>query len=438
MEFVSNLLERVNPVYNTAKMTIFQLADIGDEDAENIARKLGLTYEETQASAGVKPSDEQRKIGGIMMEARYRTTAVMAEKCGYGTLIDLPCGYTPRAIEIAKKRVPYYGLDLPATIADIEWVTHDLTPQEFRSYVHYNGVDATNYDSLEKVLNDIEGEICITTEGLLMYFTDSEVDAMCDNMRKLLEKHGGCWIMSDPETTIQYVLTAQTLYGDRFMEFMMTSKQNVENKSDVEVGQARILVKPGGDTEEKMKQSMGILASHGLKAERLTVADYMPELESLKDDPETAAAYKEAMKQCAYWKVTLADGGAVAQDGGSQAAGEDASDVASRSLKDNGGEAFDVRATMDGEKLVMTLIGRCDTLTSPEVLSLFEETEEKETIGGVQVDCSSLEYISSAGLRVLLIMHKRCPDGVRMTGMNALVMDILEQTGFADIFILEE
>lgn len=39
-----NLLEQVNPVFNTAKMTVFQLASIGDKDAAEIVEKLNLTF----------------------------------------------------------------------------------------------------------------------------------------------------------------------------------------------------------------------------------------------------------------------------------------------------------------------------------------------------------------------------------------------------------
>jgi anti-anti-sigma factor len=51
----------------------------------------------------------------------------------------------------------------------------------------------------------------------------------------------------------------------------------------------------------------------------------------------------------------------------------------------------------------------------------------------VVIDCGTLEYISSAGLRVLLIMKKGSPDGVRLTGINATVREILAQTGFDSI-----
>ena len=47
----SALLEKVNPVFNTAKMTLFQLAEAGDADAAELSAAMGLTWEATQDSA---------------------------------------------------------------------------------------------------------------------------------------------------------------------------------------------------------------------------------------------------------------------------------------------------------------------------------------------------------------------------------------------------
>ena len=204
------LLEKVNPVFNTAKMTLFQLAASGDANAITLAERMGLTLETTQNSATTKASPEQVLGGTIMLEIRYHTTACQAEESGY-TLVDLPCGYTPRAIEFAKKGLSYYGLDLPAVIQEAaEKITALIAPEQ-RELVHFRAVDATNYASLEKALEDIDGPVCITTEGLLMYFTDSEAGTLCDNIRRILEKKGGCWYIADVECSLQYVIVISML-----------------------------------------------------------------------------------------------------------------------------------------------------------------------------------------------------------------------------------
>ena len=110
-----NLLERINPVFNTAKMTLFQLSAAGDQDAVRISDKLGLTLENTNRVS--TPEEMIHNI--IVLETRFRTMGALAEETGF-TEVDLPCGYTPRAIEFARKGKRFVGLDLPAAITEAE------------------------------------------------------------------------------------------------------------------------------------------------------------------------------------------------------------------------------------------------------------------------------------------------------------------------------
>ena len=71
---------------------------------------------------------------------------------------------------------------------------------------------------------------------------------------------------------------------------------------------------------------------------------------------------------------------------------------------------------------------------APMVLELFEKASKDAAFSNVFVDCSKLQYISSAGLRVLLIIHKACKGGVTLQNTNEAIMDILNQTGFAPVF----
>lgn len=415
-----NLLERVNPVFNTAKMTVFQLASAGVKDAASVAEKLGLSFEETQNSATTTVSPEQMTTNMILVETRWRTCAAIAEESGCKTIVDLPCGYTPRAKAISQKGIAYYGLDLPAAIAEAEPAVMSLIDEDKRSSVHFCGVDATNGESLKAALKDAEGPLCITTEGLLMYFTDSEVGALCDNIRMILKEHGGCWVTADTETGMQYIMTMQPIAGDRFMEIMMKSKTTAEDKSDVNVGSNSLNVSPQGDVAQNMKNAMTFLARHGLKAERMILAEHMPEINSLSYvTPEQAQAIKQNMQKCAYWKITVSDTGA---------------EVDTADLR---AEDFDMQASVTNDTLNLRLKGRVDTLTAPNMLALFERVAAEHKLSCVDIDCGELDYISSAGLRVLLIMKKECPDGVKLTGINQVVREILVQTGFDSVLDIE-
>jgi len=416
MEY-SALLEKVNPVFQTAKMTLFQLAANGDADAAMLAKGMGLTHEATQDSANTTALPEQVLGGTIMLESRYRTMANLAKESGY-TLVDLPCGYTPRSIEFAREGLPYYGLDLPVVIREIsKQVKALLSPEELK-LIHYREVDATNYASLEKATEDIDGEVCITTEGLLMYFTDSEAGVLCDNVRRILQAKGGCWLVADPESPLQYVITMRALVGDRFAQVMQNATQQTKDKSDVEIGKNSLITSPA-DMAGTIGRAMASLAERGLRAERVIVADHMPELDSLSQVTLAQAnAIREGMKNCAFWKITL-DEKAPAID-----------------LTPSGTGGLAIRASIREGTLSIDLTGRLDTITAPDLLAFFEATREEHPVDAVVMNCSCLDYVSSAGLRVIMIMRKACPRGVTLADPNESVTEVLNQTGFAAVLTI--
>ena len=90
-----------------------------------------------------------------------------------------------------------------------------------------------------------------------------------------------------------------------------------------------------------------------------------------------------------------------------------------------------------GSKLTLHIAGRIDTKTAPELEQTVREALEGLT--ELTFDLKETAYISSAGLRILLIAQKRMNKQGKMTVTNANsdLMDILEVTGFTDILTIE-
>ena len=84
---------------------------------------------------------------------------------------------------------------------------------------------------------------------------------------------------------------------------------------------------------------------------------------------------------------------------------------------------------------LLKIDGRLDTVTAPDLEKRINELNVK----GVVLDLLNLEYISSAGLRVLLSSHKKFVklDGMKVVNVVPAVMEIFELTGFADILTIE-
>ena len=96
-----------------------------------------------------------------------------------------------------------------------------------------------------------------------------------------------------------------------------------------------------------------------------------------------------------------------------------------------------IEKNLNGTELTVALAGRLDTTTAPQL-----EAEFKQSIDGVQklvLDFTALEYLSSAGLRVLLsaqkVMNKQ--GEMIIKNVNDTINEIFEVTGFIDILTIE-
>ena len=87
--------------------------------------------------------------------------------------------------------------------------------------------------------------------------------------------------------------------------------------------------------------------------------------------------------------------------------------------------------------LTLAIEGRLDTVTAPELEKVVNE--ETADVRELILDMKGLEYISSAGLRVLLAAQKKMnKQGVmNLTDVCDAVMEVFEMTGFADILTIE-
>ena len=92
----------------------------------------------------------------------------------------------------------------------------------------------------------------------------------------------------------------------------------------------------------------------------------------------------------------------------------------------------------DGDAITLLVEGRVDTNTSPELQDQILKAFQKGN--HLVLDFIELDYISSAGLRALLLGHKTASakgGSMKLINVNDDVMEILEDTGFADIFSIE-
>ena len=98
---------------------------------------------------------------------------------------------------------------------------------------------------------------------------------------------------------------------------------------------------------------------------------------------------------------------------------------------------LNINKNLNGETLTVSLEGRLDTTTAPQL----EESLEERMVGIKELilDFATLEYISSAGLRVLLSAQKNMAKqgSMKLIHVSDVIMEIFEVTGFVDILTIE-
>ena len=96
-----------------------------------------------------------------------------------------------------------------------------------------------------------------------------------------------------------------------------------------------------------------------------------------------------------------------------------------------------IEKNLVGSAATLKISGRLDTTTAPELEATIDGCISELT--ELVLDCTALEYVSSAGLRVILKSQKlmNARGSMKLTHVNATILEIFDITGFADILTIE-
>ena len=278
----------------------------------------------------------------------------------------------------------------------------------------HNIADVTNYVSMKAAADKAEGPVCIAMEGLTVYLSPEEMDQLMTNIRRILVEKGGCWLSSDAET-----------FEYHMAELLMAARKGFGGQSDTDLHKNNASVVKNSDGKKMAVDYEKIEAkykSKGLLVEKIPY--YRDDLELRLFDAmteEEIEKLKENMKHVNVWKIT--------------ADPEFKEDADTSEMPVDPDLPFEVKSSFSDGSFEVSIQGRMDTITAPQVLKQFQEVGEG--ISAIHVDVSKMAYVSSAGLRVLLMMYKSLEDKdkFKMTGISAAVREIIKTTGFDEFFI---
>ena len=400
---MNELYELTNPVFNTAKMTLTLLSAVGNEDSIAIEKALGFA-QMPHVDAQADEYALLKRIGAITIELRYALANRMIEQAGNKNVLDLACGYTPKAKYLMERGYHYVGGDLPAVVEDMARVSKQL----LGGRALFQAVDVTNGESVAAAAANLPaGPVTIDCEGLAAYLDKNEMTAMVKNFAAVLAERGGCWVTTDFESDNYFLVIAQAVSAGQGEKFLKLVESQVEKKT------ADAAHAPAFASDE---EKIAFLKSMGLAVERrpITGVADMGLRTLYACTPEQRQAIAAALEKINVWIMT--------PDGAAKVA-------------DAKAKGFAIRQSRDGDALTMQLAGRLDSISAPELLAAFRAVAGEGAVKDVTLDLAGLEYTSSAGLRVMLIMYKQLGQGhFRLLHVNDTVGAILRDTGFDQVF----
>ena len=99
---------------------------------------------------------------------------------------------------------------------------------------------------------------------------------------------------------------------------------------------------------------------------------------------------------------------------------------------------MEIKKERDGEKLTVELIGRLDAVTAIQLDK--DISKSLDDVKDLTIDLANLDYIASAGLRILLKLQKRMNDqgNMQIKNVKREVREVLDMTGFSRLLSMEE
>ena len=417
MADIQELRETVNPVFNTARSCVQLDAASGDEDAQRLLDAMGFESFGAHTQSKNIPAEiveQVKRLAPVYMtltDSRFEVVNGIIASRPEREVVDLPCGYTSRGVRMHRQTRTYFGLDLPAVIDVIEPAAREVMGGKDPA-VRYRAVDATNYESLEKAVSEATGELLVVTEGLLMYFSQQELEVVFSNIHRLLARHGGSWVIVDRAYSLgDHDIASAVLGGDPRLVGLYDAI------TDQAAGTtADIVIRNNVMFDEDEGKAVSFVHQMGFDLARICAHDFLPdELGALRAVPERKEDVTEVFRQVFLWELTVS-GRAV--------------------TRERRGKTFAAHAEVRDQCLRIEVAGRLDTLTAPELLDLFRG-QDASSYTDIELDFQDLDYISSAGIRVLVIMFKALGGrgDFSAVGANATVSEAIEMTGLADLLL---
>jgi len=412
---------KVNPVYQTKEPGLFNLVNANVAEAKTLNNYLKFDIESYK--------DEIIKASALFQEIRYCFINHYINLHKDESIVDLGCGFSPRGVKYAREKRNYLGLDLQSCIDQIGPAVEATLDDEHKPFAVYKACDVSNTMSFGEVVSNIKNPLTLVCEGLVMYFRRYELECFCESIKSALISHGGRFITLDYSVNKLMKACFEKIVGKfqtrKIIKESFKDQLTYSGASKDEMDPSKWFgLDAGSDSFAEQ-----FFLSHGLCIKRIPVYVEGMKVNVLDNlEPSLRREIIDELKEIPGWEVTLES-----KDSNRIHKNDSLSSMISSKNK------FILLESVIGNDLVYNINGHLDSITAVQLLESFEKYSNLPSIKNVDIDCSKMEYISSAGLRVLLMMKKKSNiEKVIIRHPSELVTEILASSGFISIVEIED
>lgn len=280
----------------SAQIKLQWLAAAGIPDAQRFNKLLGRPDFFNEQNRD--DFDRLKTVNAIYNEFCYASFIDFIQSRGYKNVYEIGCSYSPRLVPLVNGGCKYVGAELAAVAYDADQLAKEVIDKKLHGNFAYFDAPVDSREAMLAAADFLGDNVCVIEQGLMIYFDRPKIATMLENIRAILEAHGGCYVTSNfcrkpyfasIVTPIYGANSVQTLY-DETLEFY-----------------EEVLGDPMYDnTFASNDDALAFLDELGFKVQQVPLFTVEPELHSIKKlNPRQQFAIKALAHQKYIWVLTL-------------------------------------------------------------------------------------------------------------------------------------
>ena len=209
----------------SAQARLQWLANTGNPEAKKMLAAIDKTN--IYSDKNLQDFDRIEKLNGIYEEILDASVVEYVQKNNYQNVMDVGCGYAPRAITFANEGRKFVGVELAAVAVSASGIMDKILDKSVRENVVYEVGYVENEQEMLDAAKNFKGKICIADQGLMIYIDQDRLADYYENLQKILKKNGGCFITADLETRTLYKDIVAAIYGKNHVDSLYAKTKDM-------------------------------------------------------------------------------------------------------------------------------------------------------------------------------------------------------------------